>query len=503
MKLEAPSREELAELARELGFHFPPEDLEVYHRLLAGTVGMLGALERAPSALPPAPEGRTWWRPAPEENPHNAWAVRCEIRTRDDGPLAGLRFAAKDNVMVAGLPLQNGSAILEGYVAEVDATVVTRLLDAGAALTGKAQCEDLCLSGGSHTNVSGFVHNPLRRGHSAGGSSSGSGALVAAGEVELAIGGDQGGSIRIPAALCGVVGMKPTWGLVPYTGIAPIEPALDHTGPITANVRDNARMLAVMAGPDGIDTRQSGVPAADYPAALEEGMAGLRVALLAEGFTVPGMQPGVAAGVRAAAERLAKLGATVEEVSVPEHREAALLTFPLLVEGVWRTVLDGGGQGTGRPDLYVPGFGERMARWREHADRMSPLAVILALTGAWTQRHAGARYYGLAANQARRMRAAYDRALARADLLLLPTSPMVAPPLPGPDATLEEKFLRASEVTANTMAFDATHHPAISLPCARSDGLPVGLMLVGRHHDEATLYRAAHAFEQSVDWRTL
>ena len=446
--------------------------------------------------LPRRPAIAPWWEPSAAENPHGAWYVRCEIRTHDAGPLAGMRVAAKDNVMVAGLPLLNGSSIFEGYTAEVDATVVTRLLDAGATLLGKAHCENLCLSGGSHTNVRGPVHNPRRRGHTSGGSSSGSAALVAAGDVELAIGGDQGGSIRVPAALCGVVGMKPTWGLVPYTGIAPIEPSLDHVGPITANVRDNARMLAVIAGPDGIDMRQSGVAAGDYERALELGLSGLRVGVVTEGFSAPGMQPGVAAAVRAGAERLAKLGAQVREVSLPEHAEAGALIFPILVQGMYRSVLRDGGQGSGRPDVYAPGFIERMSRWRQHTDSFSPILVIATLVGAFVEGRAGSRYYALASNQVRRLRAAYDRALADADLLLMPTSPVVAPPLPAPDAPILEQFMRASETTPNTLPFDATHHPALSIPCGEVDGLPVGMMLIGRHWDEATLYRAAYAFER-------
>jgi amidase len=406
-----------------------------------------------------------------------------------------MRFVAKDNVMVAGLPLLNGTSILEGYIAEMDATIVTRLLDAGATLLGKAHCENLCLSAGSHTNARGPVHNPLRPGHTTGGSSSGSAALVAAGEVELAIGGDQGGSIRVPAAYCGLVGMKPTWGLVPYTGIAPIDPSLDHTGPITANVRDNARMLGVMAGPDGIDMRQAGVAAGDYEAGLERGVAGLRIAILDEGFTAPGMQPEVASSVRAAAAKLAGLGAEVSEVSVPEHAESVRLVLPLLSQGLYRTVLTDAGQGVGRPDIYLTEFGARMSRWREHAEEFSPILKLVTLTAAIVERQSGSRYYHLAANQARRVRAAYDAALAGADALLMPTAPNVAPPIPSPGASFIEQFTSASMSTPNTMPFDTTHHPAISVPCGEVDGLPVGMMLVGRHWDEATLYRIAYAFE--------
>ena len=164
-------------------------------------------------------------------------------------PLAGRRVAIKDNVAVAGVPMTNGSKTVEGYVPRQDATVVTRLLAAGATIAGKATCEELCFDGGSHTSHTGPVRNPWNRAKSTGGSSSGSAALVAAGEVDMAIGGDQAGSIRIPSAFCGTVGHKPTHGLVPYTGAFPIENTIDHLGPITRTVRDAALMLGVLAGP--------------------------------------------------------------------------------------------------------------------------------------------------------------------------------------------------------------------------------------------------------------
>ena len=213
--------------------------------------------------------------------------------------------------------MMNGSASVEGYVPRRDATVVTRLLAAGATLAGKAVCEDLCFSGGSHTSRTGPVRNPWDRSRSAGGSSSGSAALVAAGQVDLALGGDQGGSIRIPSAFCGTVGHKPTYGLVPYTGAFPIENTIDHLGPITRTVRDAALMLGVLAGPDGLDPRQrAAVPPADYLAGLEDGVAGLRIGVLTEGFGIPGLsQPGVDDAVRAAIDTLAAAGARVSQVS--------------------------------------------------------------------------------------------------------------------------------------------------------------------------------------------
>src|SRR3954452_4166653 len=180
--------------------------------------------------------------------------------------------------------MTTGASTLAGYVPDVDATIVTRILDAGGTIVGKSHCEFYCLSGGSHTSALGPVHNPRRMGYSAGGSSSGSGALVAAGEVDMALDGDQGGSIRMPASFCGIYGMKATHGLVPYTGIMPIEIFVDHTGPMTANVADNALLLEVLAGPDGYDPRQYDVKVHPYTQALGKGVGGMRIGVVTEGF---------------------------------------------------------------------------------------------------------------------------------------------------------------------------------------------------------------------------
>ena len=250
------SDDDVAEIAAAYHLHLTKPDITSFRSLADAMLTSYDEVERRFAASLPARPSRSWRRPPAAENPLGAWYVTTQIRTRDDGPLAGRRVAVKDNIEVAGVPMMNGSSAVAGFVPRRDATVVTRLLDAGAVVTGKAVCENLCFSGGSHTAFTGPVFNPWDRGRSAGGSSSGSAALVAAGHADLALGGDQGGSIRIPASFCGVVGHKPTHGLVPYTGAFPIENTLDHLGPITRTVRDAALMLGVLAGPDGLDPRQ-------------------------------------------------------------------------------------------------------------------------------------------------------------------------------------------------------------------------------------------------------
>ena len=180
---------------------------------------------------------------------------------------------------------------------------------------------------------------------------------------------------------------------------------------------------------------------------------------------------------------------------------AAAVWVPIGVGGILHTLMDGDGFGSGRSDLYVTSLMEFHRRWREQADELPPTVKRFVLLATFIEQHYGTRYYGKAMNIGRVVAAAYDDALATYDLLLLPTTPMKATPLPSADADLVEVLRRADEPTVNTMPFDLTHHPALSIPCGLSDGLPVGMMLVGRHWDESTLYQAAHAFEQAGPWR--
>jgi len=500
MKFRPPTSDDIRRAAADIGLELDHDESLVYLALTDSFAQGLQVLDATPDEAPPLPPRRdAGHQPTAAENPYNAWYRRTNIAGAPGGKLSGRTVALKDNVMLAGVPMMNGTSLLEGYVPEIDATIVTRILDAGGTITGKAHCEGMCVSGGSHTNATGPVHNPRRHGYSAGGSSSGSAALVASGDVDMAIGGDQGGSIRMPASFCGIYGLKPTFGLVPYTGVLPIEPTLDHVGPMTRSVRDAALLLEVIAGADGLDPRQQDPILHPYSSMLEGGVAGLRIGLLGEGFGLPTSQPGVDAAVRTAGERLAGLGAVVEEISVPLHLYAGALVAPLVSEGVLQTMLDGDGFGSGRQDVYVPSLIEKMHGWRARARELPETVKVAAVLATYLRKHHGTYYYAKAMNLRRQVRAAYDQALTRVDLLLMPTTPMTATPIPAIDASRDEIMQRAFEPTTNTGPFNLTHHPAMSLPCGDVDGLPVGMMFVGRHFDEPTILRAAYAFEQSGD----
>ncbi|MFJ8112043.1 amidase [Streptomyces sp. NPDC096132] len=502
--MELPSRRAVEDLADELRLGVPAEHLDVYHAAASGLLGSWAVVDELydHDVAPKAPV-RTWSEPA--DNPLGAWYVTTELRESSDGPLAGRRIAVKDNVAVAGVPMMNGSETLRGFVPDVDATVVTRLLQAGATIAGKAVCEDLCFSGASHTSKTGPVRNPWDHDRTTGGSSSGSAALVASGEVDLALGGDQGGSIRIPAAFCGIVGFKPTFGLVPYTGAFPIEQSLDHLGPIAPTVADAAAMLTVIAGADGQDPRQpTGIAGADYLAALENSGRGLRIGVVTEGFDQANSDPGVNAVVRQAVERLTTAGHVAEEVSIPWHKHGAAIWDVISVEGATWQMVQGNAYGMNWKGLYDPAqiafFGEQ---WRRDPSAFSETVKLVALGGTYALRNGYGASYAKARNLEGVLAAAYDNVLDTYDVLVMPTLPITASLVPPADAPVEEVLGRALEMLSNTAPLDVTGHPACTIPAGLADGLPVGLMVIGKRFADAEVLRAAHAFEQTLGTLTV
>ena len=499
-----PTFEQMRDVAGSLHMHMSEQEIRDYMELMELTFQTYDRLDELPDSLPVAAYPRTaGYRPPPSENPLNAWYVKTDIRGADKGMLQGRKIVLKDNICLAGIPMMNGASTLEGFIPDIDATVVTRILDAGATIVGKAHCEYLCLSGGSHTSAHGPVHNPYKYGYSAGGSSSGCAALVGAGEVSMAIGGDQGGSIRIPSSFSGAYGMKPTYGLVPYTGIFPVESTLDHAGPITANVADNALLLEVIAGEDGLDPRQHDVKTAKYTDSLYRGVSTLKIGVLREGFGHVNSEADVDEAVRSAAKKFETLGANVQEVSIPMHLDGIAIWTPIVLEGQQAQMMCGNGSGLNWKGLYMPALMSFHSNWRARADELPPTLKISMLIGEYFIRQHAGQYYAKAQNLSRRLRKAYDDALSNVDLLVMPTLPIKAKPIPSADASLAIIIQRAFEMTPNTAPFDVTGHPAMSVPCGMRDGLPVGMMLVAKHWGESTIYQAAAAFEAIGDWRKM
>lgn len=287
----------------------------------------------------------------PVETDMGGWATCCVAKATNPKSelLKDKTIALKDNIALAGVRCTNGTDAVP-WTPSIDATVATRIMDASGTILGKAACESACMEGCSDSSCTGPVHNPYADGYSCGGSSSGSGRLVATGQVDLAMGGDQGGSIRIPASMCGIVGLKPTWGLVPYSGILSLEATIDHAGPMARSCKDAALLLEAIAGPDGIDDRQPpflppgtlnfSAQLASIPTnSNSKPLSGLKIGLLSESFSLSCMSPAIAALVRRAADQFISLGASLHEISIPQHTTAASLWSSSLYISGGRTAL--------------------------------------------------------------------------------------------------------------------------------------------------------------------
>lgn len=514
---ELPSITQLLEIAGDFGIDMTPDRASEYRDAMAGSIRALRRIDDIVEEQPEVKYPRTpGCRPKSEDNPYNAWYWMTDIRGSKKGPLAGERVGVKDTISVAGVPMMNGSRVLEGFVAQTDATVITRLLDAGAIIAGKTASSDMSFSSGGHTSAYGPVRNPNKPTYSPGGSSKGSAVALAAGDVNLALGGDQGGSIRIPSAWCGVVGLKPTYGLVPYTGCMAIEMSHDVVGPMANTVENVARMLSVLAGPDPLDPRQRGIISddynSDYISAINQDCNGLKVGVVQEGFghtvdTWPDLRlqasdARVDSKVCNTLNLLKKKGAEIRKVSVPMHYDGMRIWLALLVEGAVELMFHGSGSGTNWQGYYDTPQREHVARsFKSRPNDIPPTVINVFLMGEYLKRYYHGRYYSKAQNQRGSLREAYDLALENNDVLVMPTIPQLPGPIPTPDAPFEEYMFRSLNMLNNCPQFSTTGHPAISVPCGMVEGLPVGLQVIGRHFEDRTVLRAADAIEKLGDWR--
>ncbi len=495
-------RDELDELSWEWGFSIDETEVDEYLDLAEYVLGVIDDIDdRAPAAAESLPARRNpGRRPEPSEDPFNAIVRWCDVKADLDGILSGKRIALKDSIAIAGVPMTCGSRILEGYVPEQDAVVTERILGAGGEIVAITNMDDLAFSGGGDTSRYGPTLCPFDLGRTAGGSSSGSGAALWYDGVDVAVGGDQGGSIRVPAAWCGVVGLKPTHGLVPYTGIAGIDQTFDHAGPMARTVEDAALLLQAIAGKHESDPRQREVPAADYVRAVVEApndLRGFRIGLVAEGFRDGSeKERAVTGAVRDAAERLAGLGAELCEVSLPEHLQGGGIAFAGYVEGMTALVA-GGGNGHHWAGRYAPGLASALHRGlAAHGDELPPQVKLVLVVGTHLRRRYLGAVYAKAQNLRPWLRAAHDRELADVDVLLMPTTPGL--PHADEPMPISARVKRGWAVLANTYPTDFTGHPALTLPLAAVDGLPAGAMLIGRHFDDACLLAIARVAEGAL-----
>ena len=409
-------------------------------------------------------------------------------------PLAGVPMAIKDVLCTRGIATTCGSRILETFRPPYDATAVARLRHAGALVMGKANLDEFAMGSSSENSAFGPVRNPWALDRVPGGSSGGSAAAVAAGMVAGSLGTDTGGSVRQPASLCGVVGLKPTYGRVSRFGLIAFASSLDHVGPMARSVGDCAALLGAMAGPDPCDMTSAEHPIPDYEAALGGGVRGLRVGVPVEYFG-DGLSEGVEAAVRGALERLRDLGAEIEEISLP-HTAHAVPAYYIVANAEASSNLarfDGvryGLRGSSEDGLERMYRSTRSAGFGPEAKRRIMIGTFALSSGYYDA------YYVKALKVRRLIRRDFEAAFREVDVIACPTAPETAFPLGAKlNDPLSMYLSDVFTVTANLAGV-----PAISIPCGLdADGLPVGFQMIGRHFDEAGLLRAAQALEDALD----
>ncbi|MGI8422733.1 MAG: Asp-tRNA(Asn)/Glu-tRNA(Gln) amidotransferase subunit GatA [Chloroflexota bacterium] len=422
--------------------------------------------------------------------------------TKATPELTGIPVGLKDLFCTSGVQTTSGSKILVGFIPPYDATVVARLRAAGAVFVGKLNMDEFAM--GSSTENSGLcelmggtTRNPWDLERVPGGSSGGSAAAVAAGECLLSLGTDTGGSIRQPAALCGVVGLKPTYGRVSRYGVVAFASSLDQVGPFSIGVEGAAMALGAIAGQDPLDSTSAGVAVPDYRAALQGGIKGLRVGVPKEYF-VAGTEPDVERSVRAAIGTLEELGAEVGEVSLP-HTNYGLATYYIIAPAeVSSNLARYNGTRYGLSAADVPDLWEAMDDTRRRGFGEEVKRRIMLGTYALSSGYYDAYY--LKAQKARTLiKQDFDRAFERFDVLAAPTSPTTA--FRVGEKVNDPLAMYLSDVC--TLPVNVAGLPGVSVPCGfDAKGLPIGLQLIARAFDEATLLRTAYTYEQATDWHT-
>ncbi len=388
------------------------------------------------------------------------------------GPLHGVPLAIKDIIDTKGTRTTGGSALFADRVPEEDATVVTRLREAGAIIIGKTNTQEFAMGGGE-TSYFGPSRNPWNLAHNTGGSSSGSGAAIAAHLAFGALGTDTGGSVRMPASYCGIVGMKATYGLVPIKGILPLTVSLDHCGPMTRTVADNALMLNVMAGYDKYDITSVEHPKEDYVAQMAQPVAGFKLGTPAGYFD--DLHPEVAQAVETAIALLAKLTSGVEGVNLPAVTHLGNLG----------------------------GLGETLA-WHEQYFKNAPAKYMLAerrRLQSIMDANPRATDYIRAKWEIETIRRKVDDAFTNFDLVVLPTQRILPPTLNELIAKVNDPKPASPRVTSNAQPFNVMGIPALSIPCGFSkSGLPIGLMIAGPRFSEGKIFALAKAYEKATAW---
>ena len=442
------------------------------------------------------PQIKAFLRFTPEVWERQADEADRRLRAGDAPPLAGIPLAVKDVLCVKGVETTAGSQILRGFRPPYTSTAVRRLFDAGAVMMGVTNCDEFAM--GSSTENSGYfpTRNPWDLDRVPGGSSGGSAAAVAAGEAIIALGTDTGGSIRQPAALCGVVGMKPTYGRVSRYGLIAFASSLDQIGPFTRSVDDAAVVLSLMAGFDPLDATSSDRPAMEVINNYAGGIKGVRLGVPREYYDVEGVEPGVKAAIDAALAVLQKEGAEVVDVSLP-HTDYGLAAYYIIAPAECSSNLARfDGVRFGLSEVDAPNITEEYMQVRRKGFGGEVRRRIMLGTYALSSGYYDAYY--LKAQKVRTLiKRDFDQAFEKCDVIVSATSPTVAFPIGS--KTKDPLSMYLCDVL--TLGGNLAGLPGISVPCGTSEGLPVGLQVLGPQWGENLVFRVARAYEQASEIR--
>ncbi|MFB6132166.1 MAG: Asp-tRNA(Asn)/Glu-tRNA(Gln) amidotransferase subunit GatA [Halanaeroarchaeum sp.] len=417
----------------------------------------------------------------------NAFITEARIEGADDGPLAGTTVAVKDNISTEGVRTTCGSAMLDDYVPPYDATVVERLKEAGATIVGKANMDEFGMGTTTETSAFGPVKNPLDEERVPGGSSGGSAAAVAAGDADVALGTDTGGSIRCPAAFTGTVGIKPTYGLVSRYGLVAYANSLEQIGPIARTVEDAAALLDVIAGPDDRDatTRADGAET-DFASAADGDVDGMRIGIATE--LTDGIDDAVRAKFEATLDELERQGVETTSVSLPSVEYAVAAYYVIAMSEASSNLARFDGVRYGESGGYDGNWNDAFARARSAGFGDEVKRRILLGTFALSAGYHD-RYYRKAQEARAAIKADFDDALSDVDALATPTMPVLPPKL---GESLDDP-LQMYLIDANTVPVNLANLPAISVPAGDVEGLPVGMQFVGPAFGESTIVRLGSA----------
>ena len=493
-----PSNHEISSIASSLYMSLTEEETNDLSILINSTLNEIDHLDDMDTNIHAIKffERDPGYRPTIEEDPFNVFIRKCKVKGRSDGLLTGKYIGLKDNIRLAGIPMTNGSRLIPGFVPTVDAVVAERLLEEGGTIIGKLNMDSFGMGGTSETSDFGIPLNPHDPECSAGGSSGGSAAAVAASEVDISLGVDEGGSARIPASWCGVISIKPTHGLVPSFGITYLDHTLDFVCPTAATVEDTALTLEAIAGEDEKDPQwfRGLVNKAKYTDAKHENMKGLKIALIKESTEWSESEDDVNNAVIKTLNEFKNKGAKIKTISLPWWKNNSPILHGILSHSA-SYMVESDLEGYSRGGACDPNWQEAFGKARRAGSNGFPtLLKVWMVLGKYLRQEYCSIYFSKAQNARLEITRMMNSVFKDIDVLISPTTPMKATKITSETKEGSWDGRGKIEMNRNTCPTNLTGHPAMSLPCGfGKNGLPIGIQIMGKKWEEYTLFKLAYS----------